>query len=336
MKTELTKKVLSMLLALAMLLSLGVAGANASGGESDLDESQFAQYKEILFDMSLANQFLPWMTGWAFLSPDALADPCLWDELEAAMDEVWLDAYRYVSASQGWESFDACAQAYEDGVLAALVEEMGGELVALFIPPLQIALNLYLSNEFIAFGLAWGELRALERLVNRSVDLDEGQKEELMAMILEAEEVPAALAGERRWVDAYNAVMLALPGLRTAVAAAQLAYIAQAAPTYTLTYNLAGGFAGPVVQAGIAEGAIVPLSGVTPLRWNYTFIGWSAIPYGTTIQSIALYEDTTVYAVWEKNSPAPQTTSGAEQPTNFLAVFLNMLINLLFGWLRIK
>ncbi len=83
--------------------------------------------------------------------------------------------------------------------------------------------------------------------------------------------------------------------------------------TYTLTYNANGGSVSPsskTLKEGEAYGTLP-----TPTRSGYTFAGWftkesggDAVSKNTTIKS-----DTTIYAHWNENTPAPTPTS---PPTN--------------------
>ena len=113
------------------------------------------------------------------------------------------------------------------------------------------------------------------------------------------------------------------------------------ATTYTLTYNANGGTGGPAQQAGIAKGATVTLSTTAPTRAGYTFKGWAATSTGTTlITSVAVSANTTVYAVWEKDTVTPEP--GADPIFGLLASFLPVSVAnvaaaivryVFFGWL---
>jgi len=113
--------------------------------------------------------------------------------------------------------------------------------------------------------------------------------------------------------------------------------------TYTLTYNLKNGTGGPAQQTGIAAGAVVPLSTAAPTRAGYTFKGWAATDGGTTaITSVTVNADTTVYAIWEQNAVTPDPDPDPDPIFDFFANFLpESVANVLtwivryvfFGWL---
>jgi len=124
---------------------------------------------------------------------------------------------------------------------------------------------------------------------------------------------------------------------------------APAPTTYTLTYNANNGTGGPAAQTGIAAGTNVTLATTgLPTRTGYTFEGWAATSTGTaTITSIAVNANTTVYAVWQQNTVVIDDPDDDDEPEtdpiyDFFAAFLPtgvarvlawIVRYLLFGWL---
>ena len=77
--------------------------------------------------------------------------------------------------------------------------------------------------------------------------------------------------------------------------------------TYTLSYNANGGDGAPSSQSGAISYTI---SSTQPVKSGYTFLGWSKSSGATTASykagdSITLTTNTTLYAVWKKNTVAP-------------------------------
>lgn len=84
-----------------------------------------------------------------------------------------------------------------------------------------------------------------------------------------------------------------------------------AAPAYTLTYNANGGSGAPSQQTGAVNYTI---SSVKPTRSGYTFLGWSQSSSATSAtyksgDSITVSANTTLYAVWVKNSSTTYTVN---------------------------
>ncbi len=74
--------------------------------------------------------------------------------------------------------------------------------------------------------------------------------------------------------------------------------------TYTLTYNANGGSGAPSSQSGAVSYTV---SSTKPSKSGYTFLGWSTSSSATTAthvggNKISLSSNTTLYAVWKKNS----------------------------------
>jgi uncharacterized repeat protein (TIGR02543 family) len=75
---------------------------------------------------------------------------------------------------------------------------------------------------------------------------------------------------------------------------------------YTLTYNANGGSGAPAKQTGNGN---VTISGTSPYRSGYMFLGWTTVKTSTVVKykprdTIKLTSDLTLYAVWQKN-PTP-------------------------------
>lgn len=83
------------------------------------------------------------------------------------------------------------------------------------------------------------------------------------------------------------------------------------ATTYTLTYNGNGGSSVPPPQTGATSYTI---SSTKPTRSGYTFLGWSKSSSATSASYVAgntitLSANTTLYAVWQKNSTGTKPTA---------------------------
>lgn len=77
-------------------------------------------------------------------------------------------------------------------------------------------------------------------------------------------------------------------------------------PAYTLSYDANGGSGAPTAQTG-SNSYTIP--SVRPSRSGYTFLGWSKNRYATAADyspggTISLLQDTTLYAVWQKDPVA--------------------------------
>ena len=89
--------------------------------------------------------------------------------------------------------------------------------------------------------------------------------------------------------------------------------------TYTLSYDANGGANRPANQTGEISYTI---SSTKPTRNDYTFLGWAKISSATTASykagdTITLTENTTLYAVWQKN---PVVTPPIEENTATIAI----------------
>ena len=76
------------------------------------------------------------------------------------------------------------------------------------------------------------------------------------------------------------------------------------ATTYTLTYNANGGSGAPAKQTGNGN---VTISGTSPYRSGYLFLGWTTVKTSTVVNykpgdTVKLTGDLTLYAVWQKNA----------------------------------
>ena len=90
--------------------------------------------------------------------------------------------------------------------------------------------------------------------------------------------------------------------------------------TYTLTYNANGGSVSPTskkLEKGSVYGSLP-----TPTRSGYTFLGWyTSSSGGTKVSSdVKIYDNTTIYAHWSKNSssstPSTPSTPSANTKVN--------------------
>ena len=75
----------------------------------------------------------------------------------------------------------------------------------------------------------------------------------------------------------------------------------QSNPTYTLSYNANGGSGAPTSQTGSSNYIV---SSTVPIRFGYTFLGWSTVSVATNAtyeagDSITINANTTLYAVWK-------------------------------------
>lgn len=87
---------------------------------------------------------------------------------------------------------------------------------------------------------------------------------------------------------------------------------AVARPTYTVSYNANGGTGAPASQTHLIN-TVSKISGVTPTRANYVFLGWSTSSTATkptyiingqyTNNSFTNGATVTLYAVWAKKHP---------------------------------
>jgi uncharacterized repeat protein (TIGR02543 family) len=69
--------------------------------------------------------------------------------------------------------------------------------------------------------------------------------------------------------------------------------------TNTLIYRANGGTGSVPPSVSVNTGSMVNLAGAGSLfRTGYTFTGWSTSPSGSTIGSLVVNSNTTVYAVW--------------------------------------
>lgn len=80
----------------------------------------------------------------------------------------------------------------------------------------------------------------------------------------------------------------------------------------TLTYDANGGTGAPASETKTVtkgQSATFTVSSTVPTREGYTFKGWSTVKGGevayTGGNSITISKDTTLYAVWEENTPDP-------------------------------
>ncbi len=88
--------------------------------------------------------------------------------------------------------------------------------------------------------------------------------------------------------------------------------------TYTLSYNANGGSGEPSSQTGKTTYTI---SSTIPTRSGYTFLGWSKSSSATSAtydagDKITLTSNTTLYAVWKKNSTAKPTITLSDSRIN--------------------
>ena len=92
--------------------------------------------------------------------------------------------------------------------------------------------------------------------------------------------------------------------------------------TYTVTYDLCGGTAGPADQTQVL-GSAVALSAQIPVQESYTFLGWTDIPRDSFARynpgdTLVSDRDLTVYAVWKDNSAAAHTLEIERMPQRLL------------------
>ena len=88
---------------------------------------------------------------------------------------------------------------------------------------------------------------------------------------------------------------------------------------YTLTYDANDGTGAPAAQTG---NGMITLSSIKPTREGYAFLGWSDVKTATTAQyqpgvSFNLTENTTLYAVWEKNDTPPVGNNPSVEIKNY-------------------
>ena len=89
--------------------------------------------------------------------------------------------------------------------------------------------------------------------------------------------------------------------------------------TYTIIYNANGGTNGPANQTK-QEGEIIRLSEIIPTRSGYKFLGWSTnssatIPTYANGAEFSKDENTTLYAIWEKEKTDTGTKNDIEENT---------------------
>ena len=82
--------------------------------------------------------------------------------------------------------------------------------------------------------------------------------------------------------------------------------------TYTITYNANGGTGAPSQQT-LVYGDSISLAEAIPTKEGYTFLGWATTATATTKQyspgqSYSVYENKTLYAVWEEDKQESATT----------------------------
>jgi len=354
------KRVLSM--ALALVLALGVAAVGTVGASAAWTDTQHWFYSTEIFKVWEPIDI--WMTNLLDLQPGESVD--FGDREPPYSGDILYDydlvAEHFASPSEAIIAFKA-SYAW---VLTMVVEFYGvvapDELWALCdaTPPAAAWTEAEIAAYNIAFGLIWRPITdwvAAEGIGN--VEEEDFLPGKSMVEFIEKWEAAAA---RRRKVDEgaaqnnfdnpaaalteakaiYAAFLSLIAEYIGLVAPAELWALCGATPpaaaTYTLTYDTRGGTGGPAAQTGIEKGAAVTLSATVPTRAEHTFKGWAATSTSTaTITSVTVSANTTVYAVWEKDTVGPAPDKILELlsflPEGVANVMAAIVRYVFFGWL---
>ena len=236
------------------------------------------------------------------------------------LDDVLMDFFGIDGSMPDWsdeelEAFmEALKAALDDGSLKAALDEAANAYIADWQAAyacLNDALAALIKPEAMAFAEALCELAALYNefdfylMMLNPNGLTKAEIAALEAIYYAIENIIYdtlygtlyALAEEGKWAEAAALVIPAIAGVEALVTIAM-----SDSPTsiYTLTYNLRGGWGGPInLKVAVPKNATATLSTAEPIREGYIFCGWAATSGGTTaITSIAMNGNKTVYAIW--------------------------------------
>jgi len=333
------KKVLSIILALALALGVFAVGAGALTTEEIAELSR--QYRALVdealntardkvpllpsvipigmlsgssFDLkfSLKNGVTPEEYNAALIAlGNELGEPSRYDVInDAILDFFGIDEF----PTEVGEAYDAWMEALQlalaDGslkaALDAAVDAYLAEMQAV-LDALNAALAGYFKPEAVAyaeeyatFAVLYMELgRFWTSLTDEEREALQDERLERLESELQASQIATGELVEEGKWDEARVLVSEVSEVLKQILT-ELGVIAPPA-TYTLTYNLNNGTGGPVVQTGIVAGAVVTLSTTAPTRAGYTFKGWAATVTGTAVvTSVTVNADTTVYAVWEQ------------------------------------
>jgi len=313
------KKLLSLLLALALVLGIGMCGAVNAGAAGAAD------YNAAIAAWSAAWDKLELLRGnddyrMKTFGPDFALDlyefyviSPLAHDLYRVYLEVSIDYYEQVKDYPIYSDYYIQYLWFDANALTDMYNIITKNIDA----PYSSKLNAPYVNAINAgYKSSYAAMTAHIDQFAKSKGLTNAQKNTLLAEAVEGMEetllpIPYSIFSQQRLLEwavavAFNEETLQSKMIEAADAAIQKLYPAS---TYTLTYNANGGSGGPAAQSGIAAGTVVTLNTTNaPTRTGHTFKGWAATATSTAIiTSVTVNANTSVFAVWEQN-PAPTYT----------------------------
>ena len=312
------KKLLSLLLALALVLGIGMCGAVNAGaaGAADFDAA-YAAWKaardkiELLqgdddyYMKTFGPDFALDLYEFYVISPLA-------DGLYGVYLEVSIDYYEQVKNYSIYSDYYIQYLWFEANALTDMYNKITKNIGATYSSKLNQgfvdAINAGYKSSYTAMTAHIDQFAKSKGLTN-------AQKNALLAETMEGMKktllpIPYSSFSQQRLLEwavavAFNEETLQSKMIEAADAAIQKLY---PAATYTLTYNANGGSGGPAAQTGITAGTVVTLNTANaPTRTGHTFKGWAATATSTAIiTSVTVNANTTVYAVWERNASPQQ------------------------------